>query len=516
MPLLDPHIVVREWARIPRSCVDMERLRDQLTIDNPAYKPGFAPKPEDKPYLRFWSEVPSDPGAVFVPRNYKLSKLPLRKELPIYYPPARYPHVDWDMDVPFTPRSQVQVDALEALSRPARYQSGRLLVLNAGRGKSAIAIRAAMTRPGPLLIVVDLHALVAQWRQRLKEMAGVDEEQVGFIQGKESTWRWRGYPVTIALMQTLMSKQWWELDPELRSYFATVVLDEVHVAGAQKLGRVVTMFEGERLGLTATPSRHDGQDATLHMHVARKACYTHLEQDLIPQIYLHYTGIEDPTTYIFGPGKPARMRWRTLASLREMDDKSRWKLAHGLHCWSASPEAIAEAAAGKRKTSYPATISTIAENRKRTKRISRFVRELHEDGRKVLVIGSRKEQLRLLHKLHPGSGLVLGDVKKAERTRQLYDFPVVYAEQSLVSKGLDRPEFDTLVVLQLDPKIVTKVQVPQSLGRIQRFLEGKPQPEAHYFIDSNSSLIQRAEASLMVQLRVLFRKALEVSVVRWR
>ena len=516
MPLGNPQIVVREWARVPRSCVDVDDLRNRLTVPNPAFKPGYQTKGVEQ-YLHFWSEVPSDPGGIYIPRNFKLSRLPLTRQLEAFYPEPTYPHVEWDLDVPFEPRDQVQVDALAALSAEvAHYQSGKLLVLNAGKGKSVLAARAAMTRPGPMLVVVDLHALVQQWKLRLAQAAGLEEDDIGMIQGPEGTWTWKGKKAVIALMQTLMSRQWYELDPELRSYFATAVFDEVHVAGAAKLGRAVTMFESERWGLTATPGRHDGQDLTLMMHVATRPCYVHLEQDLIPSIFFHYTGIIDPTTYIFGPGKK-RDRWHSLRTLRKMDDAERSVLARSVKSWISSPEEIIRCADRGRKLSNPATISTIAEDRKRTKRISKFVQQLAEDeNRKILVIGSRTEQLVLLHELHPNSGLVLGNVKKSERHEQIYGFNVVYAEQSLVSKGLDRPELDTLVVLQLDSKIVTLTEVPQSIGRVQRFLEGKLNPEVHYFIDENSSVIRRAEQALLTQLQKLFRKKLDISIIRWR
>lgn len=516
MPLFDPHIVVREWTRVPRSRLDLDEIRHRLTVVNPAFKPGFAAASDVEPYLHFWSEVPDDPGGFYLPRNFKTSAIPVTTNLDVYYPPPAYPYVDWASAAKFKPRDQVQKDALEALAAPARrYQSGKLLVLNAGKGKSVLAIRAAMTRPGPMMIAVDLHALVDQWRVRLSEAAGLTEDEIGFVQGPVSKWKWQGKKAVIAVMKTLVQRQWYDLDEEFRDYFATVIIDEVHVAGALQLGRVVGMFPGERWGLTATPGRHDGQDVTLHLHVARKACFTHVEQDLIPTIYLHHTGIQDPSTYIFGPGK-GRDRWHNLASLNAMDDDDRARLAKSVKSWISSPREIAHAAGKARKLSLPATISYIAERRDRTKAISRFIKTLADDGRTILVIGSRTGQLQLLHKWHAGSGLVLGNVKKAARTSQIYDYPVVYAEQSLVSKGLDRPEFDTLVVLQLDAKIVTKVEVPQSIGRIQRPLPDKLPTEAHYFIDENSSMIGRSEAALMVQLRLLFRGKLQIEKVQWK
>ena len=57
---------------------------------------------------------------------------------------------------------------------------------------------------------------------------------------------------------------------EFKKYFGVLAIDEVHVCGAEKFSRVVTLFPAKyRIGASATMDRADGMSGVYKMHVGQ-------------------------------------------------------------------------------------------------------------------------------------------------------------------------------------------------------------------------------------------------------
>ncbi len=495
MPLGNPKARFGAWLRLPKSMVDVDRIRAELTILNPAFaaKHGYskkAPKDEAEKYIHLFREYDHDPGGLYVPRNYVPKGI--SKE-DCVWPEIRRCSVEWPKDrITLGPNEHQPYDqgpAYDALIEPPNLTKGRLLVLGCGKGKSVISLKAAMKRRVPVGVIVDSNELADQWTNYIVQFCGISETQIGRVQGTK--FKWDGYPIVVMMAQTLMqaTREWSE---EFLNYFGYIIADEVHTLSAPVFSRVISLFTGERLAMTATPVRDDGLDLVFRYHTDDEPCFEDVEQELMPDVFLHPTGEANPDVFIFGPpswGKDNR-RW-TTEQLLTADKSTRRMLSQILKTKDvlSGPQLVSHLIR-KKKGSIPATLTVIGRNEKRNQKVVTKIQQWAREGRTILALGGRTNQLIWFHDNYPGdSGLCYGKVKKSTRMQQLQGYRVVFAQQNMVLKGLDRKAFDTLVLLSLDPKLATLPNLQQGIGRIQRPLPGKKQTQVHAFVDEQSVLL---------------------------
>lgn len=145
---------------------------------------------------------------------------------------------------------QSQEDAIEAWrDRPDR--TGGVIVAPCGAGKTHIGVHIGCTARCRVLIVVNSNDLVEQWRDRIASQT--DAEPI--------VWRKVGAEVgrfTIATLQFLATLSWHERH-KLGLEHGLLIVDECHRIPARTFAEVVSSLPcTARLGLTATPDRHDG------------------------------------------------------------------------------------------------------------------------------------------------------------------------------------------------------------------------------------------------------------------
>jgi superfamily II DNA or RNA helicase len=103
------------------------------------------------------------------------------------------------------------------------------------------------------------------------------------------------------------------------------------------------------------------------------------------------------------------------------------------------------------------------------------------DGRKVLALADRTEQLDILTDMFPGvAGKIHGGVSKKERRAALHGYDLVFATTQLAKEGLDKPELDTVVILL---PLTSEGAFRQILGRIQRIHADKKTPMIYVLED---------------------------------
>lgn len=342
-----------------------------------------------------------------------------------------------------------------------------VLNLAPGRGKTVLALKYAARVGGPVLVIAHTNELLEQWRERIAQFTGVTD--VGRIQGPECDCR---RAITLGSLRSLALKRY---RPEICSYFRLVIFDEVDVMNARLMSRVLSMFHGARLGLTATLTRPDGYDRLTALHCG-PVLYSDLEQDLKPVVYFQDTGIEwgtewDEDEYLFeyGPMEDSLNTARLTSDLALDEDRNGLILDTLGKCLKCNPR------------------------------------------RRVLVLGERVGQLELLYHSFewPDKGLVHGTRAKNERLDGL-DRQVIFATGQLARRGLDRVRLDTLLILST---YSSRNNLTQAVGRIQRRAD-KEQPVVVIFEDRGMGYFRTMGYCMRRTLRGLGLQYKDVGRVR--
>lgn len=142
-----------------------------------------------------------------------------------------------------------QREALLATKRA--FESGRsaLCVMATGLGKTQVFAALARDTAGRVLVLAHRDELVDQAARRLHEMTGET------IDIEKADSRADGARIVVASCQTLALKH--RLEAFSRDHFELVVFDECHHAPSKTWRRPLEWFECRKLGVTATPDRHD-------------------------------------------------------------------------------------------------------------------------------------------------------------------------------------------------------------------------------------------------------------------
>lgn len=377
---------------------------------------------------RLWKETRDH---IICPREY------IRPEK---YPQFPFPFIDaapkrfkktkvW---VKNEPRDEEQRTALAAFSKA----QGGILNLACGKGKTYLALKKIEQLGCPALVVVHNSYLLNQWLseaipQHMELPAG---EKVGVIQ--EGSFDWKR-PITVAMIHSLAARvQDGKLPPEFSRHFGVVVYDEVHHLSAPMFVTTAPIITGQRYGLTATEKRLDGTDFIYKYHLG-DVFYTDLVQTLIPRIYFQQTPV-----YIDVKAPEVR-------------------------------DVRGDLNIGKLRTFLGSRADS---NNFR----AMCIREAEAEGRKILCVSHSKDQLRALHEMFPGSGLVIRETNPEERSAIVRKSRVTFAIASLGFEGLDDPSLDTGFILT---PFKSPYELQQFIGRTQRVQDGKKQPVLVIFDD---------------------------------
>jgi len=352
------------------------------------------------------------------------------------------------------PRNEDQEKAWQAL---ATHDNG-IFNLACGKGKTKLALKKIAQVGAPTLVVVPDGGIMDQWERAIygDDTEGREQDpglnfkgRVGIISGKKFEWQ---KPLVIALVTTLWQKiEKGEVPEEMFRYYGLIVYDEVHQIGAPKFSLTAPPFFGNRIGLTATVKREDGLDPIYTSNIGLPF-YTDLTQDLIPDIFFQRTPVMlDPNVGLIGAT-------RNISLVRS---------ALGVDL---------------------------------TSNIYRYwhIKTALDQGRKVLCLSHSKAQLKLMHAIFPESGIIIQETPKHERTDVLRNSRVCFAISRLGSQGVDDDELDLLFWLT---PFKAKTSLQQSMGRIQRFLPGKPNPIFVIFEDWTMPTLKRMCQSVRRDLK---------------
>lgn len=162
------------------------------------------------------------------------------------------------IDVPFRgslfANQREPIDAVLTRLRSDAHESGGLLSLPCGEGKTVSALYIVSVIARKTLIVVHKEFLMNQWLQEISEF--LPTARVGHIQGK--VYDVSDKDIVLAMIQTLSRRDY---PFEDMSQFGLAVYDECHHLGARVFSRALQKVPAWcMLGLSAEPQRKDGMN----------------------------------------------------------------------------------------------------------------------------------------------------------------------------------------------------------------------------------------------------------------
>jgi len=421
-------------------------------------------------------------GEVIVPRAFNLLPwLKPKKQYVIHDNVAFWP---WrrvtlgDRTPELGPNKFIAYDqgpAWEAISRTPHRPYGQILALGCGKGKTVLALSLARKRGVPTLVVCHTINMMNTWAQTAVDLFGVDPSRIGFIGGGKKTWP--GKDLVFTTMPGVLSGS---LPPQFFSTWGLVIFDEGDLLGAKHLSKILPLFMGERLLVTATVTRSDGMEA-LYFHHVGKVVYEDTRPDLEPRCYV----LDSPVPPFVWVEEGTRK-------------KKRKKQTTERYAWNRFVNRPAP--------HVPRTVSFLVDHvPERFAWEMEVVGELLGEGRKVLFLGERVEDLKRHHdaavKLDWESGLALGSshMTDDEVKAVLRDCRVIWGIQQIAKRGLNQPDIDTIVIQFASFKDENRLQ--QTVGRALRFTDGGKDPLVVVLNDSNVGCLNNNAVEIVAWLQ---------------
>jgi superfamily II DNA or RNA helicase len=134
-----------------------------------------------------------------------------------------------------------------------------------GTGKTVMGLYLIAKVGRPALVVVHRDFLMHDvWAKFAKEILGLPEGDIGFIQG--DTCDYKGKKLVIGMVHSLSKKDRYPKD--MYNYFGQVYFDECERMSSDQFSKAIALFPAKiRVGLSATPRRKDGKMIVFESHI---------------------------------------------------------------------------------------------------------------------------------------------------------------------------------------------------------------------------------------------------------
>ena len=359
-----------------------------------------------------------------------------------------------------------QNDALKALLK----SDIGILSAGTGFGKTVVASALIAERKTNVLILVQSHALLEQWKKSVKQFLSFTPGTISA--GKDKS---NGI-VDIAIVNSLIEKNSDQV--KLRSHkYGMLIVDEAHHVSAFSTENLVASFKSKYVyGLTATPIRRDGHQKIIFYQCGSVLYSTTSKQMNASQDFAHYF-IPRFTSFHYGP------------EISEPENKN---------------------------PSINQYYEKLISNQARNELIVEDVINAVECGRTPLVLSERIEHLNLLYEYLKESAqnviFVTGkgtQKQKKEILEKLKSVPeneslIILATGKYAGEGFDYPRIDTLI---LGMPFSWKGTLAQYCGRLHRNFFGKEEVQIFDYVDFRVPVFDR-----MYQNRLKGYKQLGYSV----
>lgn len=305
---------------------------------------------------------------------------------------------------------------------------GGIFVAGTGFGKTVLALALINTLKVSTLILVPSLTLVEQWVQRAQEQLGLPSEQIGVCAVNKNR--------LTGILDVASPRKLGKIEPKrleaILSKYGLLIVDECHHAAAGSYVEVLRAYGGKYLyGLTATPKRRDGKMPAVRM----------LLGDEIDKTSVAYVDYKVLKVVISSSSKPS---------------------------WSDA--------------SYAEQVDGLVADSQRNQLVKQAVVDLVRQGRRILILTERVEQMRILFKAIGGLcnqfATLSSDMKPKQREEILAKFEGISASEpaillstgGLAGEGFDCPILDALVIAL---PISWEAKLEQYVGRLLRPYPGK-------------------------------------------
>jgi len=321
----------------------------------------------------------------------------------------------------FSAKTELRAAQLDPFLSMAHHRGG-ITALGCGHGKTVIGLIYAAARGLKTCVVFGQIPLGKQWLDEAKKHLNIEDNDIGWVQGKK--WQWENCGLVLASISTLTSRVKAGTVPEgFFESFGLVLFDECHHLAAPEFARIAPLFYGERHGLSATPHREDGLEALYINHLG-PIHYKDIGQELIPY-----------TTFI-----------RTSYELD--DDADVYDALGELH--------------HRKLCAWLGTIPT------RNELILQLIRDALEAGHHILCTTHSVEHAHHMHKLFPESGVSTGSIDAEDRKPAIANNRVSFATLDTTAEALDVPTLSTVIVMTPFGAKAHGNVLQQLMGRMQR------------------------------------------------
>jgi len=359
-------------------------------------------------------------GVLHVPRAYEDASIPMD---------LVEDKTLWNNPVDMAFRGKLFPKQEEAFDLVAKRNGNVILEMPTGSGKTVVGMALATHFKRRTLVLTHKQYLLKQWDTQFREFTNVKPqilraERMKFVNIPQ---------VMLAMAQTIRSRKRMLYESGFFNQFDVVIIDECHRFSAITFYDAISSFPGRiRIGLTATAFRNDGLDVVFR-NVIGPVISVDAKIEQYPTIVVRHTGYKK---------------------------------------------------AGNNKASYSILITQMSKSKRRNNLILNDVFTCVDNGRTVLVLSDRLNQVRnfktTLEKQYPDKKIALltgsdpneVDPKTAD---------VIVATNGVAKEGMDVPKLDTLVYAT---PISDRISVIQSIGRL---LRGKNEKELLIFdyVDDN-------------------------------
>lgn len=327
-----------------------------------------------------------------------------------------------------------------------KENTGGLVELSPGAGKSIGILGLISEVKQPTLILVNEHRLRSQWEKEIKLRLGG-----AFKFGRYDGDKHEDGDIVIGLIQTV--HKMYDENPACLNKFGMLVVDEVHEVPSNTFMKVINNCAAKwRVGVTGTVDRKDGKHILIFDMFGPKLLeigeadlkhrITSFEYEMIPTEVC----LEVPTL----------MRWTGRSKERKLDPAN--------------------------------ALTLLLANVERNDVICNKIVDSINEGYYPLVLSDRVEHCELLHQRILAAGyksvLMVGKTrKKADwlKIREDTTIKCIIAQSRIATKALDHP---VLSAIHLTCPSTNLPNLKQKIGRIRRFLPGKILPRVYDYVDN--------------------------------
>lgn len=433
---MDTHI----WIPKAESSPLLAALKKQLTVSS---------KFDSDTDIQAFSETTDEIG---IPRYFKSHYLEMEK---IHDRTAPGYGIKFKVTSSYREGQKSLIDSLSFDVKNGR--TGFIIQADTGSGKTFISIKAMEVIGKKTLIVVPKSDLLDQWVKEITTHTDIPRDKIGI--GQLGDIEWEDKDVVVALVHTLVLDR---EKPMFKRQFGLVVFDEVHSSVPPlSFNSVASLFPAKyRIGISATPSRRDGLHVLNDWHIGETTLYMGKSKKMPSKI------VSVPYVSSFAKEPPPHldtMVRRSIILKQIEEDKNRTVFI----CKFILKAYRAE----DRRTLVLAD---------RTKILLDMARILEKNGVPKKDVGYYCKSLRFPGVDKKGKNKdIVKSVPKDEQLRAAKECKVILGTYGFASTGTNIPTLSVLILA------TPQSSVKQSVGRIERFLEGKKQPLVFDFLDVN-------------------------------